>query len=65
MVFDCRFALLALRVGQSQRRLQTDQELLYTSKRGGGLINLAAMPISEKGVVNTLRVSEIEQSNRY
>jgi pyruvate kinase len=29
-------------------------------KKGDFLINLAAMPISEKGMVNTLRVSEIE-----
>jgi pyruvate kinase len=29
-------------------------------KKGDFLINLAAMPIIEKGMVNTLRVSEIE-----
>jgi pyruvate kinase len=29
-------------------------------KKGDFLINLAAMPIKEKGMVNTLRVSEIE-----
>ena len=29
-------------------------------KKGDMLINLAAMPVSEKGMVNTLRVSEIE-----
>lgn len=29
-------------------------------KKGDFLINLAAMPISEKGMVNTLRISEIE-----
>jgi pyruvate kinase len=31
----------------------------YVSK-GDFLINLAAMPIKEKGMVNTMRVSEIE-----
>jgi pyruvate kinase len=30
-------------------------------KKGDFLINLAAMPITEKGMVNTLRVSEIEK----
>ena len=29
-------------------------------KKGDFLINLAAMPITDKGMVNTLRVSEIE-----
>jgi pyruvate kinase len=29
-------------------------------KKGDMLINLAAMPVAEKGMVNTLRVSEIE-----
>ena len=29
-------------------------------KKGDFLINLAAMPITEKGMVNTLRISEIE-----
>jgi pyruvate kinase len=29
-------------------------------EKGDFLINLAAMPIVEKGMVNTLRVSEIE-----
>jgi pyruvate kinase len=29
-------------------------------KKGDFLINLAAMPIIEKGMVNTLRISEIE-----
>ncbi|MBC7749674.1 MAG: pyruvate kinase, partial [Methylotenera sp.] len=29
-------------------------------KKGDFLINLAAMPIKDKGMVNTLRVSEIE-----
>jgi pyruvate kinase len=28
--------------------------------KGDFLINLAAMPVTEKGMVNTLRVSEIE-----
>jgi pyruvate kinase len=28
--------------------------------KGDFLINLAAMPIKEKGMVNTMRVSEIE-----
>jgi len=30
---------------------------------GDMLISLAAMPIKDKGMVNTLRVSEIERSN--
>jgi pyruvate kinase len=34
------------------------QEKKYVSK-GDMLINLAAMPVIEKGMVNTLRVSEI------
>ena len=29
-------------------------------KKGDMLINLAAMPVADKGMVNTLRVSEIE-----
>ena len=29
--------------------------------KGDFLINLAAMPVAEKGMVNTLRVSEIEK----
>jgi pyruvate kinase len=29
-------------------------------EKGDFLINLAAMPVTEKGMVNTLRVSEIE-----
>jgi pyruvate kinase len=29
-------------------------------EKGDFLINLAAMPITDKGMVNTLRVSEIE-----
>jgi pyruvate kinase len=29
--------------------------------KGDFLINLAAMPVAERGMVNTLRVSEIEK----
>ena len=29
-------------------------------KKGDMMINLAAMPVADKGMVNTLRVSEIE-----
>ncbi|GAK98936.1 pyruvate kinase [Nonlabens ulvanivorans] len=29
-------------------------------KKGDFLINLAAMPVTDKGMVNTLRVTEIE-----
>jgi pyruvate kinase len=29
-------------------------------KKGDMLINLAAMPVADKGMVNTLRISEIE-----
>jgi len=29
-------------------------------EKGDFLINLAAMPVADKGMVNTLRVSEIE-----
>jgi pyruvate kinase len=29
-------------------------------KKGDMLINLAAMPVANKGMVNTLRISEIE-----
>ena len=29
-------------------------------KKGDMMINLAAMPVTDKGMVNTLRVSEIE-----
>jgi pyruvate kinase len=35
------------------------QEKGYVEK-GDFLINLAAMPVTDKGMVNTLRVSEIE-----
>jgi pyruvate kinase len=41
----------------------TDINEMWNTKvftKGDFLINLAAMPIKDKGMVNTLRVSEIE-----